>query len=107
MSRPLHFGKPKISAKCDVKCDKHDRNKNKQFTEKTELAARMRAKIEGAAYVKAGTVGTADRTVHELVTVEESLRPKCGAGEPNEPVYEWARNVNCSDCLDGEREPVA
>ncbi|MGY5129201.1 hypothetical protein [Streptomyces nigrescens] len=68
MSRPLHLGKPKVSAKNNAACDKHDVNKNKQFTERTALAARMRAKIEGDVYVTAGTVGTADRTVHELIT---------------------------------------
>ncbi|MEU8780047.1 hypothetical protein [Streptomyces sp. NPDC048637] len=99
MSRPLHFGKPKVSAKNDAKCDKHDRNTDKQFTEKVALLARMRARVEGDAYVKAGTVGAEVRTVHELVDSDEKLRPKCGAGEPNEPVYEWARNVNCPSCL--------
>ncbi|MFF7234147.1 hypothetical protein [Streptomyces sioyaensis] len=102
MSRPLHLGKPKISAKNNRACDKHDVNQNKQFSEKVTLAARMRAKIEGDAYVAAGTVGTVDRTVHELVMSGETLKPKCGAGGPEEPVYEWARNVNCPACLSGE-----
>ncbi|MFD9813952.1 hypothetical protein [Streptomyces sp. NPDC059080] len=48
---------------------------------------------------RAGTVGKDVVAVHELVPVDGNLRPKCGAGEEENEIYEWMRAVNCADCM--------
>ncbi|KIZ17305.1 hypothetical protein [Streptomyces natalensis] len=52
--------------------------------------------------VVAGTVGDDVMTVHELLQVGETLRPKCGAGKSKDQAVQWLRVVNCPACLAGE-----
>lgn len=56
--------------------------------------------------IVAGTVGVDDvLTVHKLRVLSDQpvkRRAVCGAGKPGDVTDEWARAVNCPDCLDIE-----
>ncbi|WP_019063018.1 hypothetical protein [Streptomyces prunicolor] len=52
--------------------------------------------------IVAGTVGDDVLTVHKLRVLDESAgsrRAVCDAGKPGDVTDEWARTVNCPECL--------
>lgn len=66
----------------------------------------MKTMVARTGTIVAGTVGEDDvLTVHKLRVLSEEpvkRRAVCGVGKPGDVTDEWARAVNCPDCLDIE-----